>query len=87
MWLLWIAVALAVFKGLAHQEIFTIGWVAQLSWWWVLGLFGATVAWWAYADASGLTRRKAQERMDERRQERQRKAREALGSTGQQRRK
>ncbi|VUZ23440.1 Uncharacterised protein [uncultured Comamonas sp.] len=87
MWLLWIAVVLAALKVLAHQEIFTITWVAQLSWWWVLGCFAVTAAWWAYADATGLTRRKAQERMDERKQERQRKTREALGSMGRPRRK
>jgi len=87
MWLLGIAVVFAVLKILAYQEIFTIAWIAQLSWWWVIGLFAATVAWWTYADASGLTRRKAQERIEQRRHERQRKARDALSNTAQRRRK
>ena len=51
-----------------------------------MSLLAMTAAWWAYADASGLTRRKAQERIDERKKERQRKAREALGHASQRQR-
>ncbi len=80
MWLLSVAVLLALLKYLVQQEILAWAWVAQLSWWWVIGVFGATAAWWAYADASGLTTRKAQERLAERKLERERKNREALGA-------
>lgn len=79
MWLLSVAVVLAVLKALVHNEMLEIAWVASMSWWWVIGMFCLTAAWWAYADASGLTRRKAMERADERKAERQRKSREALG--------
>ena len=86
MWLFSVAVLLAVLKALVQQEIVSFTWLAQLSWWWVIGMFGLAAAWWAYADASGLTRRKAQERIDERKKERQRKAREALGHASQRQR-
>lgn len=56
-----------------------IGPVAQWEWWVVLVPFGLAVAWWAFADASGYTKKKAMEKMDKRVAERQAKAREALG--------
>ena len=86
MWLFSVAVLLAVLQALVQQEIVSFTRLAQLAWRWVLGMFGLTAAWWAYADASGLTRRKAQERIDERKKERQRKAREALGHASQRQR-
>ncbi|MEI6761058.1 MAG: TIGR04438 family Trp-rich protein [Betaproteobacteria bacterium] len=42
--------------------------VAAWSWWWVLSPFGAAVLWWAWADASGYTQRRAKRREDARRQ-------------------
>jgi small Trp-rich protein len=56
-----------------------IGPVAAWSWLVVLIPFGLAVVWWAWADASGYTRRKAMEREDQRRQDRINKQREALG--------
>lgn len=53
--------------------------VAQLDWWMVLTPFGMAVAWWAWADASGYTKRKAMEQMDLRKQERLAKQNAALG--------
>lgn len=53
MWLFSVAVLLAVLKALVQQEIVSFTRLAQLSWWWVIGMFGLTAAWWAYADASG----------------------------------
>lgn len=53
--------------------------VAQLDWWMVLTPFGMAVAWWAWADASGYTKRKAMEQMDLRKQERIAKQNAALG--------
>ena len=47
-----------------------MGPVAAWSWWIVLAPFGLATAWWAWADASGYTKRKAMEREDERRQDR-----------------
>ncbi len=56
-----------------------IGLVADMSWWWVLLPFALAVAWWAWADATGYTKRKAMERMDEKKKERIEKQKEALG--------
>lgn len=78
MWLLCAAAVLAVLKVLAHLEVADVAGISALSWWWVLGGFAATAAWFAYADASGLTRRKATEQMAQRKQARLDKQREAL---------
>jgi small Trp-rich protein len=78
MWLLCAAAVFAVLKLLAHLDVTDIGGISQMSWWWVVGGFALTAAWFAYADASGLTRRKAIEKMDERKKERLQKQRDAL---------
>lgn len=57
-----------------------IGPVANLSWWWVLSPLALAVAWWAWADASGYTKRKAMDREDERRKARVDKNRAAIGT-------
>lgn len=54
--------------------------VADLSWFWVFTPFGLAVAWWAFADASGYTKRKAMERENARRDERIRKNKEKIGT-------
>lgn len=56
-----------------------IGPVAAWSWWIVLMPFGMAVAWWAWADATGYTKRKEMEREDARRGARIERSREALG--------
>ena len=56
-----------------------VGPVATWSWWWVLSPFAVAVAWWAWADATGYTKRKAMEKMDQRKQDRINKHKEALG--------
>ena len=56
-----------------------LGPVAAWSWWMVLAPFGLAVAWWAWADWSGYTKRKAVQREDGRRQARVNKSREAMG--------
>lgn len=53
--------------------------VATWSWLVVLAPFGLAAAWWAWADASGYTRRKAMEREDKRRLDRINKQRENMG--------
>lgn len=53
--------------------------VATWSWWWVLSPFGLATLWWAWADWSGWTKRKAMERDDKRRLDRIEKQRESLG--------
>lgn len=53
--------------------------VAELSWWMVLTPFGLAVAWWSWADASGYTKRKEIEKMEDRTKKRLEKQRDALG--------
>ena len=53
--------------GLKYLEIEPVG---SLSWWLVLLPFVLAVAWWAWADASGYTKRKEVEKMDDRKQKR-----------------
>jgi small Trp-rich protein len=62
------------------------GAVAEWSWWWVLSPFALAVAWWAWADWSGYTKRKAMERESTRKQARIDKSREALGMAPKKRR-
>ncbi|QTD47402.1 TIGR04438 family Trp-rich protein [Ottowia testudinis] len=73
MYLLGIGIVLLLMKW---QEI---GPVATWSWWIVLAPFGAAMAWWAWADWSGYTKRKAMEREDQRKQDRINRQREAIG--------
>jgi len=56
-----------------------IGPVAVWDWWVVLSPFGMAVAWWAWADASGYTKRKEMEREDARSKARIERNREAMG--------
>ena len=62
-------------------KLLAIGPVAGLAWYWVLSPFAAAVLWWWYADASGYTKRKEMDRMDERKAARRAKQMEGLGMT------
>ncbi len=73
MYFLGLGIILLLMKYLDIDPV--VGW----SWWVVLSPFGMAAAWWAWADASGYTRRKAMEREDKRRQDRINKQRDALG--------
>jgi small Trp-rich protein len=53
--------------------------VAGLAWWWVLSPFALAAAWWAYADGSGLTKRREMDKLEDKKKERRRKAMDALG--------
>jgi small Trp-rich protein len=57
-----------------------IGPVANWSWWVVFVPFGLAVAWWAFADATGYTKRKAMEREDARKRARMDKNKLAIGT-------
>ncbi len=52
---------------------------ANWSWWIVAAPFAAAVAWWQFADSSGLTKKREIEKMEQRKVERREKAMEALG--------
>jgi small Trp-rich protein len=64
---------------LALLKFLEVGVVAEWSWWWVLSPFALAAAWWAWADASGYTKRKAMEKMDQKKKDRIDKQRESLG--------
>ena len=66
-----------VFLVLKYLEI---GPVAAWSWLIVLLPFGLAVVWWAWADATGYTKRKAMEREEKRRLARIEKSRVAMGT-------
>jgi small Trp-rich protein len=53
--------------------------VADWGWLWVLAPFGLAVAWWAFADATGWTQRRAMQKMEERKVERRRRQMQSLG--------
>ena len=64
--------------GLALKYL-EIGPVATLSWWLVLIPFPLAVAWWAWADSTGYTKKKEMNKMDLRKKERIEKQRVAMG--------
>jgi small Trp-rich protein len=74
MYLLGLGIVLLALKYLEISAV--AGW----DWWVVLAPFGLAVAWWAWADSSGYTKRKAMEREDARRQARVDKHKEAIGT-------
>lgn len=53
--------------------------VADWAWYWVLAPFGGAALWWAYSDMTGLTRKRAMDKIEDRKETRRRKAFEALG--------
>ena len=73
MWMLLIALLLTLLKYLE------VGPLAGLSWWWLLLPYGLTAAWWSYADASGLTQRRAVDQEEARRLKRIDRQKQALG--------
>jgi small Trp-rich protein len=66
-----------VFLAMKYLEF---GPVAAWSWLWVLSPFAMAVAWWAWADSTGYTKRKAMRRMEDRKQERIDRTKEAIGT-------
>ncbi|MEO7105398.1 MAG: TIGR04438 family Trp-rich protein [Rhodoferax sp.] len=65
-----------IFLLMKYMEM---GPVAAWPWWVVLAPFGVALAWWAWADATGYTKRKAMEREDARKKDRIERNREAMG--------
>ncbi len=76
MYLLGLGVILLLMKW---QEM---GPVANWSWWTVLAPFAGAMLWWAWADGTGYTKRKAMEREEKRRIDRINRQREAMGLPG-----
>lgn len=73
MYLLGLGIVLVLLKYLQ------MGPVAAWPWWWILSPFALTVLWWAWADATGYTKRRVMDKMDQRKQDRLDKQRNALG--------
>ena len=65
---------------LLAMKYLEIGPVAVWDWWIVLAPFGLAVVWWAWADSSGYTKRKAMERENTRRQDRIDRSKDAIGT-------
>jgi small Trp-rich protein len=59
-----------------------VGMVAGWSWWIVLSPFAMAIAWWAWADSSGYTKRKVVEREERRKQARIDRQRSNMGMPG-----
>lgn len=67
-------------------KYFELGPVANWSWTVVLAPFALAAIWWAWADFSGYSKRKAMEKMEQRKKDRIEKSREALGMAPRKRR-
>lgn len=65
---------------LLAMKYLEFGPVAGWSWWLVMAPFVLAVAWWAWADSSGYTSRKAMERETARRDARIERNKKALGT-------
>ncbi|HMO48910.1 MAG TPA: TIGR04438 family Trp-rich protein [Rubrivivax sp.] len=61
------------------MKLAEFGPVAAWSWWLVLSPFGLALAWWIFADSSGLTQRRAMDKMERIKAERRNRNVEALG--------
>jgi small Trp-rich protein len=73
MWFVAAGVLLVVLKLLGIAPM--VNW----PWWWMAAPFGLAAVWWAWADASGYTQRKAMQRMDDRKSARRARTLASLG--------
>jgi small Trp-rich protein len=60
-------------------KVTDFGPTASWAWWWVLAPFAGALVWWAVADATGVTQRRAMQKMDDRKAQRRERAMEHLG--------
>jgi len=73
---MWFIVAGVLLIGLKLADFGPVG---AWSWWLVLAPFALAAVWWAYADATGYTKRREMDKLEERKRDRRRKNMEALG--------
>ena len=64
---------------LIAMKLADIGFVTAWSWWAVLSPFAAAAVWWAYADSSGLTKKREMDKLENKKLNRRRKNLEAMG--------
>lgn len=73
---MWFLIAGLVLGGLYLADVSPVaGW----HWGWILLPFGLAALWWAVADATGLTQRRAIDKMESRKEARRQRDMEALG--------
>ena len=65
--------------ALLVMKLMAFGPVAEWAWWIVLAPFGLAVLWWSFADATGLTKKRAMDKMERRKAERRERALDNLG--------
>lgn len=73
MYLLGLALVLTLLKYL------DIGPVGHWPWWWIGVPYAAAAAWWWWADTFGYTKRREVEKIEQRKQDRINRQKEALG--------
>lgn len=56
-----------------------LGPFAQISWWWLLLPCAGAVLWWQFSDSTGLTQKRAIEKMEAKKAARRERDMEALG--------
>jgi small Trp-rich protein len=61
-------------------KTFDVSFVDKLPWWGALLPLGLAMIWWAWADASGWTKRREMDKMELRKKERRLQSMEALGT-------
>lgn len=61
------------------MKFLEVGPVANWGWVWVLLPFGLAAAWWAFADSTGITQKRAIRKMEERKVARRERDMKALG--------
>jgi len=71
---------------LLAMKYLELGPVAAWDWWVVLSPFALAMAWWAWADSTGYTKRKAMERENARRDARIERNKTAIGTNFKKRR-
>lgn len=64
---------------LIAMKLADIGFVTDWSWWAVLSPFAAAAVWWAYADSSGLTKKREMDKLENKKLNRRRRNLEAMG--------
>lgn len=79
MWFVIIGVLIIIAHVLGVGPMANWTWNVTGDLWKFAGPFVLALIWWAYADKSGLNKRREMERMDERRRERRQKNLESLG--------
>ena len=73
MWFIVLGVLLIALK------LADVGFATEWTWWAVLSPFALAAVWWAYADSSGLTKKREMDKIEDKKAARRRKNMEALG--------